>query len=70
MKKFQNLDRQIQFKIKHPDNTEPYHSYILKSNYHQQVKFTLVSMENPPLKTFFVHFKSALPLSVKTKKLN
>ena len=57
--KIQNIDRHIQIKIEHPDNTN---SQILESKYQQLVKSTLVSIEKPPLKTSFCisnqHFHS------------
>ena len=65
--KFQNIDRHIQFKIEHPDNT----GSLSLVNFEIQIPPTgniYTSFYRKHTTTnLFVHFKSALPLSAKNK---
>ena len=64
--KFQNIDRHIQFKIKHPDNTGSLIFLDFKMQISPTGKIYTSFYRKLTTKNLFVHFKSALPLSAKT----
>ena len=64
--RFQNIDRHIQFKIEHPDNTGSFLLLDLKMQISPTDKIYTSFYRKRTTKNLFVHFKSALPLSAKT----
>ena len=64
--KFQNIDRHIQFKIEHPDNTGSLSLLDFKTQISLTVKIFTSFCRKITIKNLFVHFKSAHPLSAKT----
>ena len=58
--------RHIQFKIKHPDNTESLSLLDFKIQISPTGKIYSSFYRKPNTKNLFMHFKSALPLSAKT----
>ena len=65
-KKFQNIDRYIQFKIKHPDNTGSLSLLDFRIQISPTGKIYTSFYRKSTTKKLFVHFQSALPLSAKT----
>ena len=64
--KFQNIDRHIQFKIEHPDNTGSLSLVDFKIQISPTSKIYISFYRKPSTKNLFAHFKSPLPLSAKT----
>ena len=64
--KFQNIERHIQFKKEHPDNTGSPSFLDFKTQISPTGKIYTSFYIKPTTKNLFVHFKSAFPLSAKT----
>ena len=64
--KFQNIDRHIQFKKEHPDNTRSLSLLDFKIQISPTGKIYSSFYRKLTTKNFFVHFKSVLPLQAKT----
>ena len=58
--KFQNIDRHVQFKIEHPNNTGSPSLFDFKMQISPTCKIYTCFYGKPTTKNLFVHFKSAL----------
>ena len=67
--KFQNIDRHIQLKIEHPDNTGSLSLLDFKIELLPTGKIYTSVYRKPTAKNYFVHFKSAAQLSAKINSI-